>query len=123
MAGFPRGLVALARHDFLSHPKPQLGRDETLAGGHHQHLALQIFVLVVSAALTAIEKLLDTLTACAGAATFADYIQGILSRKAQTRKPGYSQSLYNLKDAAKMLNFLQTNNIMDMRGLMKNLSP
>ncbi len=30
---------------------------------------------------------------------------------------GYSQSLYNLKDAAKMLNFLQTNNIMDMAGL------
>ena len=49
--------------------------------------------------------------------TLADYIQGILSRKAQTGKPGYSQSLYNLKDAAKMLNFLQTNNIMDMAGL------
>ena len=38
--------------------------------------------------------------------TLADYIQGILSRKAQAGKPGYSQSLYNLKDAAKMLNFL-----------------
>ena len=49
--------------------------------------------------------------------TLADYIQGILSRKAQTGKPGYSQSLYNLKDAAKMLNFLQANNIMDMTGL------
>ena len=49
--------------------------------------------------------------------TLADYIQGILSRKAHTGKPGYSQSLYNLKDAAKMLNFLQTNNIMDMTGL------
>ena len=49
--------------------------------------------------------------------TLADYIQGILSRKVQTGKPGYSQSLYNLKDAAKMLNFLQTNNIMDMAGL------
>ena len=49
--------------------------------------------------------------------TLADYIQGILSRKAQTGKPGYSQSLYNLKDAAKMLKFLQTNNIMDMAGL------
>ncbi len=46
--------------------------------------------------------------------TLADYIQGILSRKAQTGKLGYSQSLYNLKDAAKMLNFLQANNIMDM---------
>ena len=49
--------------------------------------------------------------------TLADYIQGILSRKAQAGKSGYSQSLYNLKDAAKMLNFLQTNNIMDMTGL------
>ena len=52
----------------------------------------------------------------------ADYdklelMDGILSRKAQSGKPGYSQSLYNLKDAAKMLNFLQTNNIMDMTGL------
>ncbi len=49
--------------------------------------------------------------------TLADYIQGILSRKAQAEKPGYSQSLYNLKDAAKMLNFLQVGNIMDMTGL------
>ena len=49
--------------------------------------------------------------------TLADYIQGILSRKAQAGKSGYSQSLYNLKDAANMLNFLQTNNIMDMAGL------
>ena len=49
--------------------------------------------------------------------TLADYIQGILSRRAQAGKSGYSQSLYNLKDAAKMLNFLQTNNIMDMAGL------
>ena len=49
--------------------------------------------------------------------TLADYIQGILSRKAQAGKPGYSQSLYNLKDAAKMLNFLQANSITDMAGL------
>lgn len=49
--------------------------------------------------------------------SLADYIQGILSRKAQTGKSGYSQSLYNLKDAANMLNFLQANNIMDMAGL------
>ena len=49
--------------------------------------------------------------------TLADYIQGILSRKAQTEKSGYSQSLYNLKDAANMLNFLQANNIIDMTGL------
>ena len=49
--------------------------------------------------------------------TLADYIQGILSRRAQAGKSGVSQSLYNLKDAAKMLNFLQANNIMDMAGL------
>ncbi|MDO4574285.1 MAG: MobQ family relaxase [Planctomycetia bacterium] len=49
--------------------------------------------------------------------TLADYIQGILSRKAQAGKSSYSQSLYNLKDAAKMLNFLQQNQIMDMAGL------
>lgn len=49
--------------------------------------------------------------------TLADYIQSILSRKAQAGKSGYSQSLYNLKDAAKMLNFLQQNQIRDMAGL------
>ena len=54
MAGFPRGLVTLACHNFLSHPKPQLRRDEALAGGQHQHLALQILVLVIGAALAPI---------------------------------------------------------------------
>ena len=49
--------------------------------------------------------------------TLADYIQGILSRRAREGKSQVSQSLYNLKDAAKMLNFLQANNIMDMAGL------
>ena len=49
--------------------------------------------------------------------TLADYIQRILSRKAQAGKSGVSQSLYNLKDAAKMLNFLQQNQIQDMAGL------
>ena len=49
--------------------------------------------------------------------TLADYIQGILSRRAREGKSQVSQSIYNLKDAAKMLNFLQANNIMDMTGL------
>ena len=49
--------------------------------------------------------------------TLADYIQGILSRRAREGKSQVSQSIYNLKDAAKMLNFLQANNIMDMAGL------
>ena len=49
--------------------------------------------------------------------TLADYIQSILSRKAQAGKAQYSQSLYNLKDAANMLNFLTANSIKDMAGL------
>lgn len=49
--------------------------------------------------------------------TLADYIQDILRRKAQVGKSDVSQSLYNLKDAANMLNFLTANNIMDMAGL------
>ena len=49
--------------------------------------------------------------------TLSNYIQGILSRKTQAGNLQVSQSLYNLKDAAKMLNFLQANNIMDMAGL------
>ena len=48
--------------------------------------------------------------------TLADYIQDILSRKAQAGKSQYSQSIYNLKDAANMLNFLTRNKIMDMAG-------
>lgn len=48
--------------------------------------------------------------------TLADYIQSILSRKAQVGKSGVSQSIYNLKDASKMLIFLQQNQIMDMAG-------
>ena len=54
--------------------------------------------------------------------TLADYIQDILRRKAQAGKSGYSQSLYNLKDAANMLNFLTANNIMDMAGLDEKFS-
>lgn len=56
------------------------------------------------------------------APTLADYIQEILKRKAQAGKSGYSQSLYNLKDAANMLNFLTANNIMDMAGLDEKFS-
>ena len=54
--------------------------------------------------------------------TLADYIQDILRRKAQAGKSGVSQSLYNLKDAANMLNFLTANNIMDMAGLDEKFS-
>ena len=54
--------------------------------------------------------------------TLADYIQEILSRKAQAGKSQYSQSLYNLKDAANMLNFLTANKIMDMAGLDEKFS-
>jgi len=51
--------------------------------------------------------------------TLADYIQEILSRKAQAGKSERSQSIYNLKDAANMLNFLTRHKIMDMAGLDK----
>lgn len=54
--------------------------------------------------------------------TLADYIQDILKRKAQAGKSDVSQSLYNLKDAANMLNFLTANNIMDMAGLDEKFS-
>ena len=49
--------------------------------------------------------------------TLADYIGDILKRKAQAGKSSVSQSVYNLKDAANMLNFLTAHNIMDMAGL------
>jgi len=49
--------------------------------------------------------------------TLADVIQGILSRREQTGKSDRYQSIGNLKTAAKMLNFLQENQIMDMVGL------
>ena len=49
--------------------------------------------------------------------TLADYIGEILSRKAQAGKSSRSQSLYNLKDASNMLNFLTANKIMDVAGL------
>lgn len=54
--------------------------------------------------------------------TLADYIQSILTRKAQAGKSSVSQSIYNLKDAANMLNFLQQNQIMDMAGLDEKFS-
>jgi len=49
--------------------------------------------------------------------TLADVIQGILSRREQQGGSGYYQSIGNLKAAAKMFNFLQENQIMDMAGL------
>ena len=49
--------------------------------------------------------------------TLANYIQSILSRRAQEGKSQVSQSIYSLKNAAKVLNFPQANNIMNMVGL------
>ena len=54
--------------------------------------------------------------------TLADYIGDILKRKTQAGKSDVSQSLYNLKDAANMLNFLTANKIMDMAGLDEKFS-
>ena len=49
--------------------------------------------------------------------SLANYIQEILYRRAAEGKSQHSQTLYNLKDAANMLNFLTRNNIIDMAGL------
>ncbi len=49
--------------------------------------------------------------------TLADIISNILSRREQTGKSDRYQAIGNLKAAAKMLNFLQQNQIMDMAGL------
>jgi ATP-dependent exoDNAse (exonuclease V) alpha subunit len=49
--------------------------------------------------------------------SLADVIQGILARREQTGKSDRYQAIGNLKTAAKMLNFLQQNQIMDMAGL------
>ena len=72
-----------------------------------------------------IRKLQDWLkeeTANTEPPNLADYMQAILRRKAKPGKSDASQSLYNLKDAAKMLYFLQSNNIMDAAGLDKKFS-
>ena len=54
--------------------------------------------------------------------TLAEVIQGILSRREQTGKPGCYTAVNNLKAAAKMLNFLQENQIVDMDGLTEKMA-
>ena len=54
--------------------------------------------------------------------TLAEVIQGILSRREHTGKPGCYTAVNNLKAAAKMLNFLQENQIMDMDGLTEKMA-
>ena len=49
--------------------------------------------------------------------TLADYLQGIFDRRAQAGKSSTSQSLYNIKDGARLLNFITRNNITDIAGL------
>ena len=49
--------------------------------------------------------------------TLADVIQGILSKREQNGKQSRYTTIHNLKAAANMLMFLQTNNIKDMAGL------
>ncbi|MDR1649376.1 MAG: MobA/MobL family protein [Synergistaceae bacterium] len=71
----------------------------------------------LKARLVELQNWLKKETANTEPPTLADVIQGILSRKAQAGKPGYSQSLYNLKDATNMLNFLTENKIMNAAGL------
>jgi len=52
-----------------------------------------------------------------GSPTLADIIQGVLDRQAEPGKSGCSQTIYNLKDASKMLNFLTSNHITDLAGM------
>ena len=47
----------------------------------------------------------------------SNHIEGLLALQAQAGKSERSQSLYNLKDASNMLNFLTVNKIMDMDRL------
>lgn len=54
--------------------------------------------------------------------TLAEVIQGILSRREQTGKPGCYTAVNNLKAAAKMLSFLQENQIVDMDGLTEKMA-
>ena len=54
--------------------------------------------------------------------TLADVIQGILARREQTGKPSYYTAVNSLKAAAKMLNFLQENQIVDMDGLTEKMA-
>ena len=49
--------------------------------------------------------------------SLADVLQAIFRRKAQPGKSSTSQSIYNIKDGANMLNFLRSHEIMDMAGL------
>ena len=49
--------------------------------------------------------------------TLADVIQGILSKREQSEKQSRYTTIHNLKAAANMLMFLQTNGIKDMAGL------
>ena len=53
--------------------------------------------------------------------TLADIISNILNRQKQTGQPSRYGSIYNLKAAADMLNFLTSNKITDMAGLDKKL--
>ena len=54
--------------------------------------------------------------------TLAEVIQGILSRREQSGKLGCYTAVNNLKAAAKMLNFLQENQIVDMDGLTEKMA-
>ena len=49
--------------------------------------------------------------------SLADLLQSIFDRKAQAGKSSTSQSIYNIKDAANMINFITRNKIADMAGL------
>jgi len=71
----------------------------------------------LKARIVKLQTWLDNETANTGPPTLADYLQAIFDRRAQPGKSSTSQSLYNIKDAANLLNFITRNNIKDMDGL------
>lgn len=71
----------------------------------------------LKARITKLQDWLKKETESAEPYLLSDHIEDLLSRRAQAGKSERSQSIYNLKDASNMLDFLQQNQIMDMAGI------
>ena len=71
----------------------------------------------LKARIVKLQKWLDSEMANTESPTLADVMQSIFDRKAKEGKSSTSQSIYNIKDASRMLLFLSENKIQDMAGL------
>ena len=71
----------------------------------------------LKARIVKLQKWLDEEMASTETPTLADVMQSIFDRKAKEGKSSTSQSIYNIKDASRMLLFLSENKIQDMAGL------